>query len=71
MVSAIDRAKRSFVALLKTLAATYGLTLVLNRDSADADVRSAFKKVSRKVHPDQGGSGADQTRMLSRRCVAR
>ena len=51
MASALDRAKRIFVALLKTLAATYGVALSLNRESSDDDVRSAFKKVSRKVHP--------------------
>ena len=69
MVSAIDRAKRSFITLLKTLAATYCISLPLNRDSADQDVRSAFKKVSRKVHPDKGGSGADQTRLTAARDV--
>ena len=55
MVSAIDRAKRLLVNLLKTLAATYGVVLQLSRDSSDVDVRKAFKKVSRKAHPDQGG----------------
>ena len=63
MASAINRAKHIFVALLKILAATYRITLSLNRDSSDDDVRAAFKKVSRKVHPDKGGSGADQTRL--------
>ena len=67
MVSAIDRAKRLLVSLLKTLAAAYGVALKLSRDSSDVDVRSAFKKVSRKAHPDKGGSIADQTALNSAR----
>ncbi len=63
MVSAIDRAKRALVTLLKALAASYGVVLQLARDSADRDVRSAYRKVSRKVHPDHGGSVADQTQL--------
>ena len=67
MVSAIDRAKRTFVTLLKTLAATYGVALQLKRDSTDAEVNKAFRSVSRRVHPDQGGSVADQTRLNAAR----
>ncbi len=67
MVSAIDRAKRLLVSLLKTLAATYGVVLQLSRDSSDAAVHSAFRKVSRKAHPDQGGSVADQTALNTAR----
>jgi len=67
MVSASDRAKRVLVSLLRTLAATYGVVLQLSRDSSDVDVRSAFKKVSRKAHPDQGGSVADQTALNTAR----
>jgi hypothetical protein len=61
MVSEIDRTKRVLVSLLKRLAAKYDVTLVLTRDSADADVRAAVKKVSRKAHPDKRGSTTDQT----------
>ena len=63
MASAINRARHILVALLKILAAIYRITSSLNRDSSDDDVRAAFKKVSRNVHPDKGGSGADQTRL--------
>ena len=41
----------------------------MNRDSADDDVRPAFKKVSCKANPDKGGSGADQTRLTATRDV--
>ena len=67
MVSAIDRAKRLSVCLLKSLATTYGVVLQLSRDAADAEVTSAFRKVSRKAHPDQGGSVADQTALNNAR----
>ena len=55
MVSAIDRAKRALVALLKRLAAVYVVELSLTRDSADAAVRTGYCKLSRKSHPDHGG----------------
>jgi hypothetical protein len=67
MVSAIDRAKRLLVSLLKKVATTYGVVLQLSRESSDVDLRSAFKKVSRKAHPDQGGSVADQTALNTAR----
>ena len=67
IVSASDRAKRFLVSLLKTLATTYGVVLQLSRDAADADVISAFRKVSRKAHPDRGGSIADQTALNNAR----
>ena len=63
MVSSVDQAKRSLVTLLKALAVTYVVTLVLTRDSDDAMIRSAFRKVSRKAHPDHGGSTTDQQRL--------
>ena len=61
MVSAVDQAKRALVSLLKSLATTYSLVLSVTRDAPDKDVRSAYRKVSRKVHPDRGGSAEHQT----------
>ena len=55
MVSAIDLAKRALVALLKTLAGIYSVNLNLTRDSSDNVVRSAYKRVSVRAHPDRGG----------------
>ena len=60
MVSAIDLARRSLVALLKALAKTYGVVLELSRDSSDAQIKTAVRKVSRKAHPDHGGKEEDQ-----------
>ena len=55
MVSELDRAKRALVTLLRRLASRYAVTLDLTRDVLDADVRTAYRKVSRKTHPDRGG----------------
>ena len=60
MVSAIDYARRSLIALLKALARTYGLVLALSRDSSDAPINTAVRRVSLKAHPDHGGSEEDQ-----------
>ena len=46
MVSAADRAKRALVALLKRLAAKYAVTLSILRDTPDAGVARAYRKVS-------------------------
>ena len=67
MVSAIDRANRLLVSLLKSLATTYCVVLQLSRDAADAELTSSFRKVSRKAHPDQGGKVADQTALNNAR----
>ena len=56
MVSNIDTAKSALVALLKSLAGISSLVVGLSRDSPDAVVRAAYKKVARKAHPDKGGA---------------
>ena len=60
MACAINSARRSLVALLKALAKTYGVVLALSRDSSDAQINTAVRKVSLKAHPDHGGSEEDQ-----------
>ena len=54
MVSETDRTKRALVSLLKTLAGIYAVTLNVTRESSDKDVSSAYRKLSRKTHPDRG-----------------
>ena len=56
-------AKRAFVKVLLALAASYGLLLHLNRDSADDAVSSAFRRAIKRVHPDKGGAVADAQRL--------
>ena len=53
-------AKRALVTLLLILARKYDIpAVVINRDSPDGVVLATFKKVSKKVHPDKGGSTQD------------
>ena len=60
--------KRALVTILLELARKYCLDLSLSRDSADADVKKAFRKVVVKAHPDKpGGSVAAKTSLLSPR----
>ena len=60
MVSSVETAKRALVRLLLHLAKLYRVVLGITRDSADDDIRKSYKKVSRKAHPDHGGSGEHQ-----------
>ena len=53
MPSAVDLAKRELVKVLRELAEKYGVVLTLTRDSANKDVEKAFRKVSRRAHPDK------------------
>lgn len=62
-----QRAKRALVTLLLALASAYGVQLALTRESPDADVTRAFRRVSVKVHPDKGGAPADAQRLNAAR----
>ena len=66
-LSPVQRAKRAFVSVLLTLATAYGLHVDVKRDSADETVQAAYRKVSRSVHPDKGGSGEDAQRLNAAR----
>jgi len=55
MVSALDCAKRALVALIRALVTTYGCNIHVTRDSSDAELTKAYRKLSLKVHPDRGG----------------
>ena len=61
--SAALLARRALVTVLLALAALYSVALTLTRDSCDAEVSAAYKKVVRKVHPDKRGSTADAQRL--------
>ena len=66
-LSLAQRAKRALVTLLLALAQAYGLEVSVSRESADADIQKAFRKVARRVHPDKGGSAADTQRLNAAR----
>jgi len=61
-LSPLEKAKRAFVSLLLLLARAHGLALGISRESPDPAVLTAFRRVSRKVHPDRGGSLAESQR---------
>ena len=65
MVSTVDTCKRLLVNVIRTLAGVYGCCVTVTRESSDADVKKAFRKLSKKTHPDHGGSTADQQRLNS------
>jgi hypothetical protein len=65
--SAGQLAKRAFVAVLLSLASQYGLTVKINRDSPDAPLEAAFRKVVKQAHPDKSGSTDDAQKLQAAR----
>ena len=63
MVSVSDKCKRFLITLIRTLAPLYGCSVKVTRDSSNADVRTAYRTVSKKAHPDHGGHEEDQKRL--------
>ena len=63
MPSAFTVLKRALVKVLQSLILTYGLQLQITRDSSDECLKRAYKRLSLKVHPDKGGSSADQQQL--------
>ncbi|CAE7432135.1 unnamed protein product, partial [Symbiodinium necroappetens] len=68
-LSRVQQAKRALVTLLLALARAYGVDTAVSRESADADVKKAFRKLSRHVHPDKGGNPEDAQRLNAARDV--
>ena len=67
MVSNLETAKRVLVTLLKSLAGIYSVVLGLTRESTNTQVKAAYKKVSLKAHPDQGGEAKRQAALNATR----
>ena len=63
MASASDLAKRALVTLIRLLAGIHCITTDVKRDSPVEGVRQAYRALSRKVHPDRGGTGEDQQKL--------
>ena len=53
-IGALQRAKRAFVGVLRSLATAYDVTVDITRDSADAAITRAYKRVMEGA-PQQGG----------------
>ena len=51
-------AQRAFVKVLLRIAALYRFVCKVNRDSSEAELNTAFRKVAAKCHPDKGGNEA-------------
>ena len=54
--SGIEKAKRALVAALKSVARIYGVRVDLTTEAPDTAVRSAYRRVYLRAHPDKGGS---------------
>ena len=57
--SLLTLAKRAFIRVLLAFAAQYAVGVTVNRDSTDAEIVKAYRRVVRKVHPDKGGRDED------------
>ena len=64
-MSPASRLKRALVTLLLHFARIYTVTIAVTRDSPDAAVRSAFRKVILKAHPDKAGGCAHAAQKLN------
>ena len=62
-LSVVQAAKRAFVKVILALALQYELALKVNRDSEDSEVLAAYRRLSKKVHPDKGGRTEDQQKL--------
>ena len=63
-VSPAQAAKRALVKVLLRIARLYQVVLQLTRDSTDEVVKSSFKKVMLKAHPDKNGGRRDHAQEL-------
>ena len=54
--SRLLQAKRAFVRVLLSVAASFRVPVSVNRDSPDDDLLACYRKVILKAHPDKGGS---------------
>ena len=57
-MSPAARLKRALVKLLLAIAREFSIILSINRDSSDAQIKTAYKKVLVRVHPDKPGGSA-------------
>jgi len=63
--SLLTLAKRAFIRVLLAFAAQYAVGVTVNRDSTDAEIVKAYRRVVRKVHPDKGGRDEDAKKLLA------
>ena len=64
-MSPAARLKRALVKLLLAIAREFSIILSINRDSSDAQIKTAYKKVLVRVHPDKPGGSTERTKELT------
>ena len=65
--SALTIAKRALIKIVLSLGICYNLVVTVNRDSDDADIVRACRRLVLKVHPDKGGRKKDFQSLQSAR----
>ena len=63
VVSHVQAARRALVTLLLALGEAYNIAVVVSRESPDAEVQKAYRRVAARVHPDKGGSADDSKKL--------
>ena len=59
------RMKRALVTLILHFARIYGVTSSVTRDSPEPEVRTSYRKVLLKAHPDKPGGSEDAAKKLT------
>ena len=55
-LSPLESAKQAFFSLLLRLGRSHAVPLQISRESPDPELLKAYRRISKKVHPDRGGS---------------
>ena len=58
-LSCLVRAQRALVSVLLVLARAHGVVVPVTRESTEAEVAKAYRRVAKLVHPDKGGRKRD------------
>lgn len=67
VVSRVQAARRALVTLLLALGEAYNIAVVVSRESPDAEMQKAYRRVAARVHPDKGGSADDSKKLNAMR----
>ena len=67
--SAVLKARRALVVLIRALARTYNAAVNCNRVPTDKEAAESFKKVALKAHPGHRGNTVDMARLNDARAA--
>ena len=65
----VQLAKRVLVSLLLELARAFSLTVDIKRDSPDKVLKTTYRKVMLKVHPDKPGGSSRGSKAILPACA--